>query len=474
MVTVQIPRHRVDGGRCGWLGGAGLVLTVQALAAQAVPVPADTVRLTLDAALHRATVAAPELRIAGAALRRADGELSEARAPLRNRLVPSLDASLSYQRLVQNQYDAIARRFATGPGPELAPDPLTTVFNARNALTIAVAATIVPFDGGVAAAEARAAQAMREQVRAGWQQAKAQLELDVTTTYHDAVLSRRVEAIAESTLAQAARVLAIAEASVAQGRAPAFEASRARAALEAQRPALALARTARELADMRLRQLTGASSAAVLVLADSLEAAPGDMAGQAEMPTAAGFALARRQELLGVAAADARLAAARRRQLPRLALTATHQRFAYPGSAGLGWTAFFPNTVLSAIVSVPVDLTGRAAGAIAAAAGALDERRERATLAVRRAEHAELAARRAASDAAEALRAACAGDAAAAQAFAIAEVRFAAGRSSALEAQDARLALATARLQRARAARDLQVALARLARLERLPLVEGA
>lgn len=431
-------------------------------------------RLSVADALARAA-AGPDQQLANATLRRADGDLAVARATLRNRVIPSVSASLTYQRLLQNQYDEIGRRFGLVLPDSLPADPLSTVFNARNTLTATVEASLLLFDGGVGSAQAAAAAAAREQARLGSELTAAQVELDVVTSYMDVVLTRRVEAIAESTLVQAGRVLAIAEASVEKGRQPAFEVARARAAREAQRPAIESARTARLLAETRLRQLVGAPADVALELLDSL---PGTEAGgtgprAANAPPAGGsaaFARARAQAAEGVDAAEQSWRAAQRERLPSLRLSATHQRFAYPGPGSLGWTTFFPNTVISATLSVPLELTGRTSGAIRAARAALEESRARLVLLQQQAERADLLAHRALQEAYEGAQAARAGASAAARAFEIAEARYAAGRSSQLEVQDARLALASAQLQHARALRDHEVAAARLARLDRLPL----
>lgn len=448
------------------VAGAGSMLVQDAVHATALA-SADHAALTLADAIARAHVHHASVRVADADVRRSVGEAEVARGVLRSRVIPELSATLTYQRLLQNQFVAIARRFGAQPDSVAALDPLATVFNARQTLTGQLEARLTPFDGGVAAARMRAARATRRATELDAEAARAQLTLDVITAYADARLGAEAVAIADSAVAQAERALAVARVAVARGRAAEFEVVRAAAAVEGERPALAAARTAQRLAEVRLRQLIGWPPDGALHLITQRDAAT---VADTMPPTAADAPLPVRRAAFEREAAGALVDAERRARLPSLVIAATHQRIAYPAPPTLGWTTFFPNTTLVVQLSVPLDLSGRTTGAIRAATAARAAADARAELVTEQHQLVAAAADAAREEAATAWAAGIAGADAAARAHAIAEARFAAGRSSQLELQDARQQWASARLTRARAVRDWEVAVARQQLLAMLPL----
>jgi outer membrane protein TolC len=154
---------------------------------------------------------------------------------------------------------------------------------------------------------------------------------------------------------------------------------------------------------------------------------------------------------------------------PSLSVNSNYSRVAYPNGA-FPTGDFRTNWTVGASVQVPILTGGRQRGSEAVARAELDQARlqlrqaqELAELDARSA-HAELVAARAAFDAS----AGTVGQAV--RAYEIAEVRFQSGVSTQLELSDARLLLQQAEANRAQAARDLQIARARVALLEDLPL----
>ena len=153
-------------------------------------------------------------------------------------------------------------------------------------------------------------------------------------------------------------------------------------------------------------------------------------------------------------------------------MNSTYSRIAYPST-------FFPafdraNWSVGASVNLPILTGGRQRGDEQVARAELDQAR----LQLRQVE--ELAALDTRSAWAELLAARAAWEATAgtvqqaARAYEIADVRFIAGVSTQLELSDSRLQLRQAEANRALAARDLQVARARVALLADLPLGGGA
>jgi outer membrane protein TolC len=166
---------------------------------------------------------------------------------------------------------------------------------------------------------------------------------------------------------------------------------------------------------------------------------------------------------------EASLRAALAERRPSVSITSNYSRVAYPSD-------FFPtgdfrtNWTLGAALTFPILTGGFQRGSEMVARAELEQSRlqlqqvrELAELDTRSAQ-AELTAARAA------LAASAGTVEQATRAYEIADVRFRAGVSTQLELSDARLALQQAEANRAQAARDLQVARARLALLPDLPI----
>jgi len=487
---------------------AALPLAVRSapLAAQASGPPRP---LTLTQALELATGTSEAVAVARAGEQRARGQVAQARSAL----LPQVTTSLNWQKQLQNQFEAVARRSGNGNGnssssssdSSLTNNPITRIFASQYNFNFGATATQPLFTGGRATAGVRAAQAGREAAAIGISAAQAQVQLDVTQAYYDAALSDRLVTIAESTLVQSERTLRQVQLTRSVGSASEFELIRARVTRDNQRPSWLQARTQRDLAYLRLRQLLDLPADAPLQLVDSIAEAPvvvpavdtarlttvqvdparvltigarvqAEVSGRlANADTAAATRAAVRQARQGLIAAEQQLRAARGQRLPSVGLQTNYQRLAYPQNIlpkSLG--DFFPNWTVGLGLSYPLFTGGRVRGDILAAEAGVVEARQQVKLAE---EGATLSARQATLQLAEAEASweASVGTAEQAQrAYAIAEVRFREGISTQLELSETRVQLQQALANRARAARDLQVARKRLQLLPFLPLTAPA
>src|SRR5690606_7664613 len=332
------------------------------------------------------------------------------------------------------------------------------------------------YAGGRIAAQEEQARLARTTAELTTSLTQAQLALEVTRAFYDAALADRLVAIAESTYAQAEAAYEQTRLAFEAGRQPEFELLRAQVERDNQRPTVIRRRADRDLAYLRLRQLLELPENAPLELDVDLENPdlPPPLPFAEALATAREAAteppLAVRQSEALVAIREQALRAARAERLPTLSLTSSLAGVAYPGSGAFPAAGDFrANWTVGAVVQVPLLTGGRLrAGEMAAAA---DLTEARAALQQTR-ELSELDRAAALQDlaAAEALWEASAGTVQQAQrAYEIAELRHREGLSTQLELSDARLALEIAQANRVQAARDVQVARARVALLPNLP-----
>jgi outer membrane protein TolC len=291
-------------------------------------------------------------------------------------------------------------------------------------------------------------------------------------------LGDRLVEIAEATYRQADATLEQTRLSFEAGTQPEFELLRAQVARDNQRPGVIRRRAERDIAILRLKQLleipaTERISLTVPLEGDTLAAPAGFAAGvmltsESAIPEVPRATV--RQAETFVRQSDANVGIARSQRLPTVNLTSSYGEVAYPNGAFPGADSFRRNWTVGAIMQVPI-LTGgrlRADEAIARAdaresQARLQQARELAVLDTQSA-YEELRAAQAAWEAS-------AGTVQQAQrAYEIADLRYREGVSTQLELSDARLLLAQSQASRAQAARDLQVARARVGLLPDLPI----
>ena len=471
---------------------AALAVVCLLATAGALPVEAQSTDdvpagpLTLEQVLALAEKRSETIAIARAGVQRADGERTRARSGL----YPQLSASASYDRALASEFEGIFDTTDFGGGEEDGTFE-DLPFGRENTWRISFALAQNLYTGGRQMAQNRIAEAGRDAASLGVSTSRAQLLFDVTQAYYDAALSDRLVRIAEATREQADATLRQTQAGFDAGTQPEFELVRARVTRDTQTPLVIRQRATREVALLRLKQLLDLSQDINLQLADTLgderltppaafaaSVAPFEKSVPVADPVAVSIAVPSDiaipdRTVISEAAAtvrlrEASLSLAEAQKKPQIALNSTYSRIAYPSN-------FLPafdrsNWSVGATLNIPVLTGGRQRGDEQVARAEL----EQARLQLRQTQ--ELAALDSRSAWAELIAARAAWEASsgtvqqAARAHEIADVRYRAGVSTQLELSDARLLLQQAEVNRAQAARDLQVARARMALLPDLPI----
>lgn len=455
-------------------------------AQQAVAAPPPSAELSLADALRMAERQAASVRIAQAGEARARGNQRSANS----QRLPQVNGTAGYTRALQNQFQAISEQFpdtSSGGGGGLANSPLAQIFAAPNTFVLTLQATQNLWTAGRLSAARDGADAAHDAATIALTSARAQAMLDVAQAYFDAVAAERVHAIADSTLALTQRTLDAVELARQVGTASEFELLRARVARDNQRPLAIQARGNRTAALLRLKQLLELPLQAPLTLTtpirDNAEivaeaTAPIRLADDRTMTpdTSVAARATVRQVEAQVRASETALRAAKLARLPSLQLSSTYQRFAYPPEGTFlpgDFDLYFPNWTVALGLSFPVFNGGRISGERQVAEANLLEARETLERTRDGAELDALLSVTALEMAQAAYLASVGTDAAAEQAYRIAEVRFREGISTSVELTESRVQLEQARLQRVTTARDLEIAKLRLALLKDLPLSGG-
>lgn len=334
------------------------------------------------------------------------------------------------------------------------------------------------YSGGRIAAQRKQADLARHNAELATEATRAQLKLEVTKAFYDAALSDRLVAIAESGLTQAAAAYDQTKLAFDAGRVPEFELLRAQVARDNQRPAVIRRRADRDTAYLRLRQLLKMPAPEPLTIDVALDLATlpapepfaADLGVSRQAPPKATRNAVEQADTL-VAVKEAAITVARADKLPVVNATTTYGKVGYPSSGVIpGFDDFRTNASAGLSVTVPL-FTGKrieagekiAASELVAARAQREQARAMAGLDTETA-LADLAA-------AEASFEATAGTIQQAErANDIAALRYREGLSTQLELSDARLSLQQAQANRAVAARDLQIARARVALLKNLPI----
>ena len=489
------------------LVGVFLHCGIASQAQQTPPPPVPTGPLTLEQVLELAESRSEAVGIARTGIDRARGE--EVRA--RSGRFPQLTASASYDRALASEFSSVfgtssgapsCTPYSLNPGASLDTrvaeieraidcgavgssffgggegDDIDLPFGRENTWRVNLAFSQNVYTGGRLGAQAQIATVGIESAELTLTGTRAQLLFDVTRAFYDVALSEQFVRIAEATLAQADATVTQVQAGFEAGAQPEFELLRARVTRDNQRPTVIRQRANREVAQLRLKQLLDLPEDHPLLVVAPLDqsAATPPPVFAARLPAtldevpplpAERTAVREADALVRLSEATLRLTEAERR--PSVSVTSNYGNVAYP-------TNYFPtgdvrtNWSVGAAVQMPILTGGRQRGSEMVARADVEQSRLRLRQIEQFAQldgesaRAEYVAARAAFDAS-------AGTIEQAQrAYEIAEVRFKAGVSTQLELSDARLQLQQAEANRAQAARDLQVARARIALLPELPL----
>ena len=492
------------------LAGIVLCLAWSPLQGQA-PAPPDAAapQLSLLDALRLAESRSEAVGIARADVTRARGERRRARSGY----FPQLTGTASYQRTLRSQFSvfrSVEDTTTAAPPRECArftPQPAQTVderlaaledavacatasdpfasfrnlpFGRENTYRFGLSASQALFTGGRLGGQSQAADAGLRSAELGVTAARAATLLDVAAAYYDATLGDRLVGIAEATLRQADTTLVQTTLAREVGDQSEFELLRARVTRDNQRPIVIQRRAERDLAYVRLRQLLDLPLSQPLTLTTELGdttllAAP-ELAALVSAPgdTVVDRRVVVRQAAEAVTSERGQLRVARAQRLPQLTLSSDFADFGYPGNGSPFGTDYISDWTVSVGLSLPLFTGGRIKGEVESARAGV----EQAELRLKQTrERAQLDSRNAQLqlEAAVAAWAASAGtEEQAARAYEIADLRYREGLSTQTELNDSRIQLAQAQSTRARAARDLQLARARVALLPVLPLTSGA
>ena len=498
-----------------WLLSVVIPIPARAQTREAAAVPSGP--LTLEQVLSLAEPRSEGISIAAAAVRRAEADQIRARS---GRL-PQLSAAASYDRSLASEFDNVFNTGGTGSTcPPLAVNPQAALdarvaeieraidcgavgggfgssidglenlpFGRRNTWRASLSFSQSLWSGGRNGAQISLAAVGREFAQLGLTTARAQLLYEVTQAYYDAVLSDQLVNIAAATLEQAGATLRQVEAGLNAGTQPEFEVLRARVNRDTQQPVLIRQRVNRALAYLRLKRLLDLPAEADLQLTDALSdenlppppvfvervSAVENTLRSSDTPslTVGTLSLPERvaveQASATVRTREASLKLTEAQRMPTVSFNSNYARIAYPDNV-LVPSFDRSNWTVGVSMSVPILTGGRQRGDEIVAREDLEQSR----LQQKQAE--ELAALDTRSAWAELLAARAAWESTAGtvqqadRAYQIADVRYQSGVSTQLELSDARVQRQQAGANRALAARDLQVARARVALLPDLPI----
>jgi outer membrane protein len=499
-----------------WLLSFLIPLPARAQTREAAALPPGP--LTLEQVLSLAEPRSESVSIAASTVRRAEADQIRARSGL----LPQLSAAASYDRSLASEFDNVFNTGGTGSAcPPFALNPQAALdarvaeieraidcgaigggffgssdsgglenlpFGRRNTWRASLSFSQNLYSGGRNGAQVDLAAVGHESAELGLTTTRAQFLFEVTQAYYDAVLSDELVNIAAATLEQAGATLRQVEAGLNAGTQPEFEVLRARVNRDTQQPVLIRQRVNRALAYLRLKRVLDLPAEADLQLADALSdenlppppvfvervSAVENTLRSSDTPslTVGTLSLPERvaveQASATVRTREASLRLIEAQRMPTVSLNSNYSRIAYPDNVLPSFDR--SNWTVGVSLSVPVLTGGRQRGDELVARSELEQSRlqqkqidELAALDTRSAWAELLAARAAWESTAGTVQQAD-------RAYQIADVRYGSGVSTQLELSDARVQRQQAGANRAVAARDLQVARARVALLPDLPI----
>jgi len=485
-------------------------------AAQQPVTNAASTALSLDDAIRVAARESEALTIARAGIARTSGQIKQARS----QYYPQLNSSLAYSRTLRSQFSALSGGSTTKdssatPAPQsvCAPRIAATAtaaeraaalaqaqtcaavqgidfskvgFGARNQYTFGLALSQSVYSGGRVAGQTDAAEAQRRSAQIDLGSQRAQLALDVTQAYFDAVLADRLVVIADTSLAQTEELLRQTRVARQVGNQSEFDLLRATVSRDNQRPVLITRRGDRDVAYLRLKQLLNMPLDMPLQLTTPLDepsaitsiiargAGSDEANGVAASDTTVGRRAPVRESEEAVRAQEGQLKSARADLLPSLSITSNYQRLFFPSNLFPSINQYSENWTVGGSLSLSLFNGGRVSGQVEVARANLDEARARLQQSK---ELASLDTRVALNQlqSAEASFQASRGTAQQAQrAYGIDQLRYKEGISTQTDLTQSRLLLEQAVANQAQSARDLAVARARIALIRDLPINTAA
>ena len=438
-----------------------LLLTIGSASAQPAPK-----MLSLDDAISIALGRGEEIQLAKASVKVAEGGEEVARSGM----LPQISASANYTRTIQSQYQSLSSLPDTGSAAGLASIFKNLPFGRANQWTLALNASQNIFTGGRLSALADAAKARKHSADIDLTAAQAQLVLNVTQSYYDAVLADTLLKISRDALAETEEADRETELQYHVGEKAEFDALRSRVAKENQIPVVLQSENNRSQAYYRLKQLLNYSLDDSIVLTtpvvDSLTrfSIMGDSAIESRSSVV--------QARLNINASDAQVRLAESAHWPQISISTSYSPVAYPDNVFPNNNDWRTNWTASLNVSVPIYTGGNISGNVDQAMAGVDQANAR----LEQAREAAAFDSRVAYDnlhtAVANLRSTTSTSSEATRAYDIARVRFTQGISTQLELDDSRVQEEQARANWARAMRNYQVARAKLSLLKDLPSMQ--
>jgi len=441
------------------------LLVVLETVGHSVPVAAQSaIPISLDDAINTALHRGEEIDLAKGEVRSAEGNEEIARSGM----LPQISASANYTRTLKSQYSSLSSQPDTGSAAALAGLFKNLPFGRANAYTLGLNASQNIFTGGRLTAQQDAARARKHSADIDLSAAEAQLVLNVTQSYYDAILADTIVKISRDALAEADEVYRQTNLAYQVGEKAEFDALRAKVARDNQIPVVLQSEDNRADAYYRLKQLLNYS------LDDSLQLTTPIVDSQARFAMMSDTATDRRasveQAIDNVHASNAQVRIAESAHWPQISISSSYSPVAYPSNLFPNGSDWLTNWTAGINLSIPIYTGGNIGGNVEVAEASveqadarLEQTREAAAMDARTAlntlHSAEANLRSTASTAAEARRA-----------YDIANVRFTQGISTEVELDDARIQEEQARSNWARAVRNYQVARAKLSLLKDLPV----
>jgi len=315
----------------------------------------DTIALSLEEAVARAVESSQEIRLARAQMDQASAQVTAARAVA----LPQITANVGYTRTFASPFDTGARselpdslRFSPDPTAPLEERvryledraPIAGLgglgslfgdlpFGRRNTYVAAITGTQLLYSGGRVGAALRIAGDFEEAARLNLVEQAAEIELQVRTAYHRALLAQQMEEIALAAVEQAEAFLEEERLRHRAGRASDLDVMRAEVAAENLRPSLVQARNAAELALLDLKRLLDLPLKQPLVL--TTELSPPSPSELATPPAASEESLLNRRAALEaarrqVSIREQQVRIAKGAFLPTVSLQMSYGRQLYP------------------------------------------------------------------------------------------------------------------------------------------------
>ncbi len=465
-----MPQPTARRARLAVLLGA-LVLSAAPLAAQGTAPAAR--KLSLEDAIHTAELQSATVGIARAGVTRATGQFYQARS----QFLPQLGATAGYTRTLRSQFSGFKLGGASDTSGAVSSFQ-SVGFGAANQWVLGLSVSQNLFTWGRLTGQHTAALAGERVADIELTAQRAQLALDVTQAYYDAVLAQQLVEIADSSLAQTNDLLRQTQVARQVGNASEFDLLKAQVTRDNQRPQLLQAETNRDVALLNLKRLLEMPLDDSIELTTPIENAPVPMltgiATASGPDTAAARRAAVREAEQNLRAEQGLLTVAKSARYPAISLTSGYQRLFFPQNVFPTWSNFRENWTVGVSAQVSLFSGGNTRGGELIAQANVDQARAQLDLTRRSASLDARVALRQLQQAEAAWQASAGTSEQAQKAYSIDEVRYREGLSTQTDLAQSRLLLQQAAANRAQAARDLAVARVRLALLRDLPLQQGA